>query len=49
MDLFFVERWTGRSWHIEVYGVASRSEALQAIEGLRSIYGKKALFRMFIR
>jgi hypothetical protein len=51
MALFFVERFNGRGWHIEPSGagLANRSEALQAIERLRSIYGRRARFRIVPR
>jgi hypothetical protein len=47
--MFFVELFNGRGWHIEVYGLVNRSEALQAIDRLRSFYGDRTLFRIIVR
>ena len=47
--MFFVERYNGRGWHVEIHGLPSRSEALQAVERLRGFYGSHTLFRIVVR
>lgn len=47
--MFFVERFNGRGWHIEVHGLPNRSEALQAVERLRGSYDSRTLFRIVVR
>jgi hypothetical protein len=47
--MFFVERFNGRGWHTEVFGLANRGEALQAIDRLRMHYRPRTLFRIVVR